>query len=306
MSTKIRKALTERFRKVAHDLHKNAEQKARTNGDLPEDLVVPILDKCIFCLGIARQYADAGDIRNIDDSLHFMEEERYPYLNSAEARGDSVTRWTSMPPETIPSEAVPRSAKATKAVPQSVYKPAEKPSMPPPPPHVPEPSGEDEGVRAEEVRHQPEDHGTIKAEAFCRKCGAQLTRGSVFCSQCGAKVASVARESGPQEDVSPKSRLATSLLAIFLGGFGAHRFYVGKVRTAVAMLTLGVAFLVCQFVLASMAGTSSEESPSPTWSLLFCIGSALGLAVGIWAIIDLIKAVRGNFKDSHGKPIRKR
>ncbi|MEP6590552.1 MAG: TM2 domain-containing protein [Gemmatimonadota bacterium] len=39
---------------------------------------------------------------------------------------------------------------------------------------------------------------------------------------------------------SPKSRLTTQLLAIFLGVFGAHRFYVGKTQSGILQAcTLG-------------------------------------------------------------------
>ena len=66
-----------------------------------------------------------------------------------------------------------------------------------------------------------------------------------------------------------KDWLTTLLLCIFLGGFGAHRFYVGKTGTAVAqLLTLG------------------------------------GCAV--WAIIDLIQIITGNFRDANGQPLLKK
>lgn len=40
--------------------------------------------------------------------------------------------------------------------------------------------------------------------------------------------------------ISKKSNIAALLLCIFLGTFGAHRFYVGKMGTALLMLiTLG-------------------------------------------------------------------
>lgn len=66
--------------------------------------------------------------------------------------------------------------------------------------------------------------------------------------------------------ISPKSRLAAALLAWFLGVFGVHRFYVGKVGTGLLMLvTLG--------------------------------------GLGIWALIDFIVILVGSFKDKEGRLI---
>ncbi len=66
-----------------------------------------------------------------------------------------------------------------------------------------------------------------------------------------------------------KDWLTTLLLCIFLGGFGGHRFYVGKTGTAVAqLLTLG--------------------------------------GCGIWAIIDLIQIITGAFTDANGQPLLKK
>ena len=68
--------------------------------------------------------------------------------------------------------------------------------------------------------------------------------------------------------VSTKSMAPAAILCFFLGNFGAHRFYVGKVGTGVLMLcTLG--------------------------------------ALGIWTIVDFIMIVVGSFKDKDGLSLKR-
>jgi TM2 domain-containing membrane protein YozV len=70
------------------------------------------------------------------------------------------------------------------------------------------------------------------------------------------------------ENVSPKSRLVTSLLAYFLGFLGVDRFYLGSVGTGILKLvTIG--------------------------------------GFGIWALIDFIMALAGARKDKDGLPVKK-
>ncbi len=88
------------------------------------------------------------------------------------------------------------------------------------------------------------------------------------------------------EEISPKSRRATVLLALFLGIFGAHRFYIGKTRTAIVMLILSILYLVTVRF----------------WGIIMVIPLAM---VGLWAFIDLIFAVSGTMKDREGKLIKK-
>lgn len=67
--------------------------------------------------------------------------------------------------------------------------------------------------------------------------------------------------------VSDKKRLLTIIICLVFGIFGAHRFYVGKAKTAIGML--------------------------------FTIGG-----LGIWYLIDLLILLFGEFSDSEGRKIR--
>jgi TM2 domain-containing membrane protein YozV len=138
---------------------------------------------------------------------------------------------------------------------------------------------------------------------FCSKCGSQLNEGSAFCPRCGAQVAPVVEQVAA--DVSPKSRLATSLLAIFIGEFGVHRFYVGKIATAAVMLLLGLVPVICVVGIVLIAAASDSEDPPALFWVCLGLMYASGFAVSIWALIDFIIALTGNFKDSQGKPIKK-
>ncbi|MBQ4022295.1 MAG: TM2 domain-containing protein [Bacteroidales bacterium] len=68
-------------------------------------------------------------------------------------------------------------------------------------------------------------------------------------------------------NISERNWLAALLLCIFFGVFGAHRFYVGKIGTAILMLiTLG--------------------------------------GFGIWTVVDLIIIICQDFKDKDGKVLK--
>ena len=138
----------------------------------------------------------------------------------------------------------------------------------------------------------------IGSPEFCMNCGAKPMAGTSFCPGCGAPtvpLAEICVKCGTRVakelagDISPKSRLATTLLAFFLGGVGAHRFYIGKTGTAIVMLLLTIAGVVTTLFF---------------WWIFF-MGYIFFIAVGIWAFVDFIIAVVGSMRDSEGKLIQK-
>jgi TM2 domain-containing membrane protein YozV len=58
-------------------------------------------------------------------------------------------------------------------------------------------------------------------EKFCVECGAAINEKAEICPECGV------RQPGTGSG-SDDERLIAALLAIFLGGIGAHKFYLGK------------------------------------------------------------------------------
>jgi TM2 domain-containing membrane protein YozV len=53
---------------------------------------------------------------------------------------------------------------------------------------------------------------------FCRGCGKEIHRTATSCPHCGAR----------QRSGSRKSKTVAGILALFLGGLGIHRFYLGQ------------------------------------------------------------------------------
>lgn len=58
-------------------------------------------------------------------------------------------------------------------------------------------------------------------EKFCSDCGAPIKVKAEICPNCGVR-----QHAG--EAPNGKSKVAAALFAFFLGGFGAHKFYLGQ------------------------------------------------------------------------------
>ena len=98
---------------------------------------------------------------------------------------------------------------------------------------------------------------------YCSNCGKEIADNAFMCPGCGAPT-----QCGPviPPNASDKDWLTTLLLCFFLGTFGIHSFYAGKtVIGVVQLITLG--------------------------------------GCGIWALIDFIMIICGNYKYAQGKII---
>jgi TM2 domain-containing membrane protein YozV len=72
------------------------------------------------------------------------------------------------------------------------------------------------------VAVRPEPNVQRGREVFCRACGRAINAAAPLCPGCGAP------QSGTRDGPGEKSRIAAVLLALFLGGLGAHKFYLGQ------------------------------------------------------------------------------
>ena len=119
---------------------------------------------------------------------------------------------------------------------------------------------------------------------MCVKCGVAKGQGNNYCHNCGKPLApdaavclncGVANKQAPAPDA--KSKLVAGLLAIFLGTFGVHNFYLGYTGKAVTQLVLSiVGILLCCVV----------------------VGVFIVMGVGIWGLVEGIMILTGSCNSS--------
>ena len=96
------------------------------------------------------------------------------------------------------------------------------------------------------------------------------------------------RMSAPRE--SDKRILPAFILWFFLGGFGAHRFYIGRPVSG---------FILPILTIIGLIGTFSGAE------VLALIGGLCLLVTGVWLVIDLICIVVGSMTDGDDRAIKK-
>jgi TM2 domain-containing membrane protein YozV len=86
-----------------------------------------------------------------------------------------------------------------------------------------------------------------------------------------------------QSTLSDKSKVAAALLCLFLGSFGIHRFYLGRVGS-------GAVMLICTIVGCLTTG--------------LIVGFGLLAITGIWWVIDFIRIICNSLVDAQDRKLR--
>ena len=100
-------------------------------------------------------------------------------------------------------------------------------------------------------------------EKFCSECGEIIKLKAEICPKCGVRQFGkpVMINLGPVA-ANGKSRIAAALFAIFLGGFGAHKFYLGQVGMGILYLLFCWTFIpsIIAFIEFILFLTMSDET----------------------------------------------
>ncbi len=115
--------------------------------------------------------------------------------------------------------------------------------------------------------------GTAKGQGtnFCANCGRPVAPGATVCMNCGV--------TNTNTTTGDKSKLVAGLLAIFLGCFGVHNFYLGYTAKAVIQLVATIIGLLTSCLI---------------------VGYFVVLGISIWALVEGIMILCGKI-DTDGK-----
>ena len=114
---------------------------------------------------------------------------------------------------------------------------------------------------------------------YCANCGTELNDVQDICLKCGVKV-----NKSSNNINEAKSKVAAGLLALFLGSYGVHNFYLGYTGKAVTQLLLTIIGFPLCFVL---------------------IGFPMIAGASIWAFVEAIMIFAGSInKDAKGNLLK--
>lgn len=121
----------------------------------------------------------------------------------------------------------------------------------------------------------------------CENCGGTMQPDEnglyAICEYCGARQEIEKKQNAltdpiviTTESKGTKSKTAAGLLAIFLGTFGAHNFYLGYTTKAIIQLVL---------------------------SVVFCWTYVVPMAIWFWSMFEAIRILTGHVTDATGNQL---
>ena len=163
-------------------------------------------------------------------------------------------------------------------------------------------------------RHCGLEYKTDEA-VMCTRCQAPKGKGTNFCPFCGEQVTSekkICTNCGIEMDTygitGSKSRIAAGLLAVFLGKYGVHNFYLGYYKKAAIQL----AFIAATYIFNFISVWSVASSPFGMMDrgmmgfiLSFLLGFVVAIGIRIWTFVEGILILCGKInKDGSGRRLQ--
>lgn len=100
-------------------------------------------------------------------------------------------------------------------------------------------------------------------EMFCSSCGAIIKKEAEICPKCGVRQKESPNTNNSHRHYKIKSRVTAAILALLLGGIGAHKFYIGKVGMGLVYLIFFWTYIpaIIGFIegIIYLTSTSSDE-----------------------------------------------
>lgn len=153
----------------------------------------------------------------------------------------------------------------------------------------------------EKFKNENSNEDKKEEKIFCKNCGNSIKKDFKICPYCREQIDNQNTSEIKSQEViksnisfSEKNSMICLLLMLVVGHvFVAHRFYVGRTKEATIFLIFNLISIIVYLIGLAF-----------TPLLIVFIVYDLAYLLVIW-LQDLLKLIRGEFKDSEGKYLKK-